>query len=414
MKCVVVTLVVAVLLLPQTAPAARPPSALTAFLAKGPGVGAEPAAGPVAGPGIARLDPVQAPPGFRSLSFQECVRCHAGVHAGWKLSMHSVSWVDPEVQEVWTHLGKPDGCKDCHLPLAEARSAPRKGVTAYDLTLAGEGVTCAVCHVRDGVVLAPHPGGSRAPDGKPPHPVRHEPTLGEAAFCAGCHQSQGPAKGRAVYDTFAEWQTSRYAKAGVTCQTCHMPTKPDVDRAGELSKYHTHHFRGSHADPMLMEALDVVVQGDKPVYARGDTVKATVRVTNGGAGHRVPTGSPLHGVEITVGIADGRGEFLSQEQRWLRRDVKSFVPFEEGEDTRLDVDETLTIAYEGEIPTETDPVKSGDDEDGPLVPAPDAEYFLIVQFTYHLLPPDLVAKMEIPSEIVTRTYDSRVIPLLGY
>lgn len=420
-------------------------SALQAFFQKDAG-GAAPAGawqGPVAAPGAARLDPLTLPPGFRSLSYQECVRCHDGVHAGWKLSMHSVSWVDPEVQEVWSHLGKPGQCHDCHLPLAEARRLPREGVASYDLGLAAEGVTCAACHVRDGTILAPHKGGTRNPKSKPPHPVRHEPGLDGVDFCGACHQSRDTVGRRPIYDTVAEWKASRFPKLGVTCHTCHMERKPDVDHTGAPIVYRTHHFRGSHADPMVQEALDVVVTGDKPVWQRGETVTATVRVTNSGAGHRVPTGSPLHGIEIVVGITDSQGEFIAEERRWLRRAVTSFVPFVEGEDTTLGVDETLTIAFSGVIPAEgaeqpappdepedepeegvepddaAEPAEPGaaPEEDGEDAPAPApaaAEYYLVVQLTYHLLPPELVRQMGIPSEIVARTYDSRVIPLLGY
>jgi len=420
-----------------------------------PGPAAEPWAGPVAAPGAARLEPLTLPPGFRSLSFQECVRCHDGVHAGWKLSMHSVSWVDPEVQEVWSFLGKPDQCRDCHLPLAEARRLPRPDAKSYDLGLAGEGVTCAACHVREGTILAPHKGGTRNPKSKPPHPVRFEPNLGAAAVCAACHQSRDTVGRRPIYDTVAEWEASRFGQAKVGCQACHMDRKPDVDRTGAVVPYHTHHFRGSHSDPMLQEALDVVIQGEEPVWKRGETARVTVLVTNGGAGHRVPTGTPLHGIEVVVGITDGQGEFVSQERRWLRREVKSFVPFVEGEDTTLGVGETLRIEFAGEIPGEdgapatpapptgdetgdasaeepddaTDapegadapaPDEGADDEEGgegESAPAPPAaretEYYFVVQLTYHLLPPEMVEQMGIPSEIVARTYDSRVIALLG-
>ena len=351
---------------------------------------------PKARPGMARLADPKLPPGFRSLSHQGCVRCHGRVHYGWKLSMHSVSWVDPEVQEIWQHYGRPDSCRDCHQPFVGSRSTAegKPAAPGFAAALAGEGITCAVCHVRDGVILAPHEGGSRTPDSKPPHPVRYAPEMNESRFCADCHQSVE--SDRPMYDTFREWEASPAAKEGIRCQDCHLPKRPRVDRTGALVPYHTHAFLGSHTDLTLMEALEVDLRTDRFRYERGQTVRATVTLTNTGAGHKVPTGHPLHGIEVSVGVADASGEFVSVETRWLRRGVTSLVDATEGEDTRLAPGETLAVELAAVLPAEGE-----------------GQFFLTVQLTYHLLPPVLVQKLGVPSEIVSRTYDSRVDPLLA-
>ena len=367
----------------------------------GPGetrAGDPPAGDAIARPGAARLAPIaRLPDGVRSLSFQSCARCHVDVHRGWKLSMHSVSWVDPEVQEVWRHYGKPDTCLDCHLPLAESRRrrdtpAPAGG---HQVTLPGEGVTCAACHVRDGVVLVPHPGGTRVPSSKPPHPIRFSDELNHAELCAQCHQSAGAE--RPMYDTYREWKASPAARDGRSCKHCHMPHMPAVGADQTVVPYHSHHCRGAHADPLLYRALEIDVRTDRALYRRGEQLKATVVVTNTGAGHSVPTGHPLHAIEAIVALTDHNGDYLSEERRWLRRDVSSLVPFKEGDDTRLAPGASLEIPLTAQIPEKGE---------HPL--------YLTVQLYYHLLPPELVAKLHIPSEIVARSFDSRVVPLLDF
>ena len=351
--------------------------------------------GPRARPGKARLAPGDLPSDPAALSYQSCTRCHRRVHWGWKVSMHSVSWVDPEVQELWHHYGKPEGCQDCHLPIVSSRrgAAGAPDPAGFPAGLAGEGVNCAVCHVRDGAILAPHEGGTRNPESKPPHPVRYTEELNQSRFCADCHQSTESE--RPMYDTFREWEASPAAKQGIRCHDCHLPKRTRVDQAGGIVAFHTHGFLGSHTDLKVQEALELDVRTDRPRYARGETVVARVRLTNTGAGHKVPTGHPLHGIEVTAGIADQNGEFIAMETRWLRRGVDSLFATEEGEDTRLAPGETLAFELRGAIPGEGE-----------------ANYFLTVQLTYHLLPPALVAQLGMPSEIVSRTYDSRVVPLL--
>ncbi len=353
--------------------------------------GAEPAA-PTAAPGAAVLPPLKAPGQLGSVSARGCVVCHEGLVRQWRQSMHSAAYVDPEYQETWRQLGRPAACLPCHLPLSQARPQLPDGSANpdYEPLLGDEGVGCAACHVRDGFVLTPRKQPSKA--AREAHPVRTQTALESAQFCAECHQSSEP--GKAIYNTYREWAESPQGKRGMSCQDCHLEPRPAIGADGQLLRQSNHKIVGAHSDPQLDRALFVDVRLNQPTFGDGDTVQARVTVTNRGAGHFVPSGSPFHRIRLTVGIADENGQFLSSETRWFGRSVRSFVPFAEGDDTRIAPGETVEQTYRALFTAAT-----GD------------ERYLTVQLTYFLLPPDLATELGIPEEIVARTFATHVVPL---
>ncbi|HWE30264.1 MAG TPA: hypothetical protein VHB97_19795, partial [Polyangia bacterium] len=140
--------------------------------------------------------------------------------------------------------------------------------------LAKDGVGCASCHVRDGVILA-----ARKRSGSP-HATRVDDSFDEPAFCAGCHQFGFPRFADNVVvgytphpmqDTVA--QHERGPDAAVPCLACHAAASVSPGR---------HRFAGAHDPAMLARALAVAVCRDR------DELRVTVE--NRGAGHRVPTG----------------------------------------------------------------------------------------------------------------------------
>jgi hypothetical protein len=155
-------------------------------------------------------------------------------------------------------------CLSCHAPRAEVADRWRDlGAGAAD-QLAG--VDCATCHVRAQLRLGPR-DLAITPHGA----VQSLPLFRQAEFCAPCHQFDATGlsvNGKPLENTLEEWRASRYARAGTTCQTCHMPDG-------------RHDFRGIHDPEMTRLGLGV--------DARRTAEGLAVRVGNRGAGHALPT-----------------------------------------------------------------------------------------------------------------------------
>jgi hypothetical protein len=225
----------------------------------------------------------------------------------------------------------PDGwCLECHEPLPAGQEAligalARPGVRRPAEGV-GQGVTCAVCHLVDGVVLT-GPAPSRAAAAA--HPVRAEPGLGSEA-CARCHEFPFQNHTRLApfslgdepaQSTFSEWASSDAAARGETCASCHLP---DGD----------HHFDGSH-DGALWRGLLAVTLEPQPGTA--------VITLTGDLPHAVPTGDPFRRLELRL-CADRACRTLAGEAE-LRR---VFAP--DATTWRLASDTTLPASRGG--PTE--------------------------------------------------------------
>ena len=244
--------------------------------------------------GLVALDPT--PPRRHSLSAEDCARCHTDEAADWAASRHRVAFTNAVFTASWRAW--PNGwCLSCHLPLASAQAlvtgtgapavpgafhAAALSETPTD-GLVAEGVSCAVCHLRDGAVVT---ASTPSLLSKAFHRVEQDPTLGESAFCGQCHafpfQRHTPAwpfslGDEPAQDTLAEWQRSAAAAEGLTCQSCHMPEGK-------------HSFAGAHDTGLLRQTLSA------EVWREGDGVAA--RVTATGAAHRVPTGDPFRRLEL--------------------------------------------------------------------------------------------------------------------
>ena len=109
---------------------------------------------------------VVVPPGLRSLSARECGTCHREAYQEWSESMHAHAWVDPYFQVDFEFDRSQQICLNCHTPLRDQQENLVLGFRdrekfqpilstneSFDAALRDQGVTCAVCHVRDGVII---------------------------------------------------------------------------------------------------------------------------------------------------------------------------------------------------------------------------------------------------------------------
>lgn len=212
--------------------------------------------------GLAPVDPGNT----LDVDARPCAACHAGIVAEWSASRHGQAWTDPIFQREFA-LQPLDWCVRCHAPLATGDATSVGEVEA-------QGVSCAVCHIREGRMLA-----TRRGEGSP-HDTEILPTLGTPDFCAGCHQFSFPVvdpdrQVRAytphpMQNTVAEFHAGARADTPGGCLGCH-------GRSPE-----GHRFPGAHTDGVVAHAL--------ALDTCRDGGRLRVSLSNVGAGHAVPTG----------------------------------------------------------------------------------------------------------------------------
>lgn len=208
----------------------------------------------------------------------ECAPCHKKVYDNWRNSRHRVAFTNELYHE--SHAREPSAwCVNCHAPLAEPGSHPldlKKRIQAED------GVSCNVCHVRAGKVIAakkPKPARQTAA-----HDYTIEPQMAGAAFCESCHEFNFPsadAKPEAgknfrysalpMQATHSEWKSSGFQNS--PCQNCHL----------YADSPQSHRFPGGHDRQMLRQSLKVEAE-------RYEDGKLRIRIFSLGVGHAFPTG----------------------------------------------------------------------------------------------------------------------------
>lgn len=223
------------------------------------------------------MEPVRMP----AASAETCEPCHTEQYAAWSPSRHRHSMDNSIFLDGFA--AEPHArCVYCHAPIESQAKAvlrwrpqvvrERSLASVPRASLAHEGITCVTCHVRDGVVMSPNAGAS-----SDVHPVRFEPKLREASFCANCHEFLGHelVDGKTVLTdekmqtTWSEWLAWRDKGGKDSCQDCHMPGK-------------SHAFRGAYDRDYLRGALALSVEREQG--------KLIAVVASRGVGHAFPTG----------------------------------------------------------------------------------------------------------------------------
>lgn len=279
-----------------------------------------------------------------------CGGCHADIYDQWKGSMHSSAWKDPVYRALLKKTsdatnGKADNfCMGCHTPIGVVTGEAK--VSGEGMSeLAEQGVQCDFCHNISGATGIGNGSAVVTPkrDGRPLkfgpfddaissfHDTTYSELHTKSALCGNCHNVTHPFNNLPVERTYDEWRDSEYAAKGVECQHCHMTrgktqfqANPGVAAAGGKSRPHiwTHYFVGGNAavtrhlgndthaelaEAMLKSAATIEILGEPRVEK--NQVQVTVRVTNSGAGHKLPTGFP-EGREMWVDfkVTDARGK----------------------------------------------------------------------------------------------------------
>lgn len=256
-----------------------------------------------------------------------CGGCHTEIYKQWKGSMHSNAWTDPIYRAALNHVSKKTGgkvdelCMGCHTPVGVVTGeANPAGVGMSDI--ANRGVQCDVCHnisetqgIGNGAyVLTPKLHGRPLKFGpfkdakSPYHDTAYSVLHTRSEFCGQCHNVTHPFNRLPIERTYSEWKDSAYAGQGIQCQDCHMPpTAAKVTPfTKERPKVYRHFFVGGnalvtkllgsdmHSDiavQMLKKSATVEIHAPKSVTA-GGLANIVVKVTNVGAGHKLPTGFP--------------------------------------------------------------------------------------------------------------------------
>jgi hypothetical protein len=271
------------------------------------------------------------PTGLASLSAQGCAACHPDAAASWSASAHAGP-PPAALLAAATELGQPS-CTACHLPIQEQQPwsypfsfsadvsppSPRP----YSATLWSEGVSCVVCHLRDGAMVSTSVGAGG------PHASRALASVGSSEGCAACHQLE--VDGQAIYDTYGEWSRSPYAAAGVGCAACHGAGR---DGGGD-----------AHATEGSATALTVLVDLAGPQITRGRAFNIDIRLQNTGAGHHWPSGGPYTGARLTAAIHAPSGEPIATWSAELAAPPN-------GDDTRVAAGETRALRWEPTLPTD--------------------------------------------------------------
>jgi hypothetical protein len=279
------------------------------------------------------------PQPLAGLGARECAACHQEFYDEWRTSIHSQAWTDPYFQTDWQFDNSQQICRNCHTPLDRQQPDLILGFRDkdkwdpvmepnpdFDPDLQHEGVTCTACHLRDGKIV----GVQGIKDA--PHPVRQLNDPNEV--CVRCHVVDGDR-----WDTFfrfppcgtvAEIQSSPSAgKTGeltltdiglLGCVQCHMPLvdRPLVE-GGKVRPVRQHLWRGGHDPAMVKQGLEVLFEETEK--QSDDERRFILTITNVGAAHYIPTGTPDRHLTIELRLLDSEGRVLKKQSHSIKRTV---------------------------------------------------------------------------------------------
>lgn len=276
-----------------------------------------------------------------------CGDCHASIiYKQWDNNAHSKSATNPIFLDIYNgtdangnknvqpgykldYKYSNGNCGNCHAPANAVNNF--NNVDMNNLKPIDKlGVSCDYCHKIKDIKLkknsSAYTGVMQVELLRPPkdhqtffgpftdvlNPDIYSTKIAKSIFCAPCHQ--GGYWGVSVYDSYDQWLESPFAKGGVQCQDCHMtpdgvttnfaPGKKGVER--DPKTIYTHRQFGSRDSAFIASAVDMNVK----TKLMKDKIIVDVEIENTGAGHHIPTGSPMRNMILIVQAFDSNGKPL--------------------------------------------------------------------------------------------------------
>jgi len=306
-----------------------------------------------------------------------CGDCHRAIYEGWKQSAHATAMESRLFQDALKMAEsdfKGDArriCLRCHSPLAAS-----SGDLPLVRKVSWEGITCDYCHsVQDvtptkinAVARVEFNGVKSGPlkDAvSPAHGTRFSKVHTTSLICSTCHEYRNTL-GFQVLTTYSEWEKSPYPKSEQQCQSCHMYSVQgkivDIRVTNDSAPgINLHRMPGSRS----VDQLNRAIQSQILTSRQGDKVKIVVKLKNEGAGHYVPTGSPMRKLILEVRLdpfGDGQHQRVEriyarmiQDQRGTvlpREDLAFLKGAKVVADTRIAPKETRIETFTFDLPAD--------------------------------------------------------------
>ena len=198
----------------------------------------------------------------------------------------------------------------------------------------GEGVTCSFCHAIDAkgpadavppfeLDLAKYSGTIRQPVPTTAHKSGYSALYSSSEYCGGCHKYSNQ-YGVPISDTIGEWKKTKYAKQGVTCQSCHMPGHAGRNTAQGLVRERVADHSFTHDPARNPRLKDAVTLRLLPARRGKDSLRVEAIVTNAGAGHSMPTGNDQKMLLVRVRVLTESGTIVWENNPFDEWDVSIF------------------------------------------------------------------------------------------
>lgn len=273
-----------------------------------------------------------------------CSACHQEIYKQWSESVMSKGWDDPIYRALLKRASiATDGavdnfCTGCHSPVGLTTGRMNSEVIreAADVAIKENrvlpGVDCEACHnissltgIDNGAYVMtprnnpenmPQKYGPRKDAESPYHKTVFSELHTQSEFCSACHNVTHPFSLTPIERTFDEWQESSYNFNDQNCQSCHMPKSKGKSAimGKERDDIASHTFTGGNVTLLNHYGLKEAAERSRELLRKagtieieelpknifpGRTAKIKVRVSNTGAGHKLPTGFP-EGREVWV------------------------------------------------------------------------------------------------------------------